>query len=267
MLDALVPWQPVWPLIALFALVALCYARGFWRCGKAGDLPAALSFGVGLVSMYVVMQTQFDYYARYMFFVHRAQHLVLHHLGPFLIALAMPSRLLAAGAPGWLLHGWRAVTGWKPVWFAYRIVQQPVVAGLLFVGLIGLWLTPVVHFGAMLDIRRYWLMNLSMAVDGLLFWWMILDPRPPGATAVTRGVGARMLVLLAIMPPQIIIGAWITFSPEVIYQVYAVCGRAWPVAPLVDQQLGGLITWIPAAMMSVLATLVLLSMYFRQIRE
>jgi putative membrane protein len=44
-----------------------------------------------------------------------------------------------------------------------------------------------------------------------------------------------------------------------LYDVYDVCGRAWAIDPLTDQELGGLLTWIPAAMMSVVGSLVVLS--------
>lgn len=261
-LDFLKPYDAQWWLIALFALALALYLRGLAHRGRVADVPGAVAFLLGLAAMYATMQTQFDYYAQYMFFIHRIQHLVLHHLGPLLIALAAPSTVLAAGTPAPLrAFGGRLVDS-APVRLIYRVLQQPVIAGILFVGLIGYWLIPSVHFDAMLSARLYWLMNLSMAVDGLLFWWFMLDPRPPGATPVTRRVGLRVLVLWAVMVPQIAIGAWIALSPDIIFDVYAVCGRAWPVSPLLDQQLGGLITWIPAAMMSVLATLILLRFSF-----
>lgn len=260
---SLTPWEPLWPLIAAFAAVLLCYLRGLARRQRLADVPGALGFLVGLVAMYAVMQTRFDYYAQYMFFIHRLQHLVLHHLGPFLIALSVPSPVLAAGLPARLRPALRRFAAGVPSSGPYRFLQHPIVAGVLFTGLVGFWLIPAVHFDAMLSARLYWLMNLSMAVDGLLFWWFMLDPRPPGATPVTRGVGLRILVLWAVMLPQILLGAWIALSPEILFDIYAVCGRAWPISPLLDQQLGGLITWIPAAMMSVLATLVLLRFAFR----
>ena len=266
MLTFLTPWDTQWWLIALFALVAGLYGRGLYRRRRWKDLPAAIAFLVGLVAMYAVMQTRLDYYSQYMFFVHRLQHLILHHLGPFLIALACPAAVLAAGAPRWLNAGGRALVNSPPVALLYRTLQQPIIAGVLFVGLIYFWLWPSVHFDAMLSRQLYWVMNLSMAVDGLLFWWFMLDPRPPGATPVTRGIGLRVFVLWAVMPPQIILGAYIALSPQTVFDVYAVCGRAWPMSPITDQQLGGLITWIPAAMMSVLATLVLIRFYFRNER-
>lgn len=262
----LTPWEPLYWLIAVFALIAGLYLRGLVRRRRARDALPAVAFFLGLGSMYAVMQTHIDYYAQYMFFIHRAQHLILHHLGPFLIALSMPTAILAAGSPAWLKRGVNGLAALPPVAWAYRFVQHPVISALLFVGLIYFWLTPSIHFTAMLSARDYWLMNLSMAVDGLLFWWFMMDPRAPGATRTTYSIGLRIIVLWAVMPPQIVLGAYIALAPDAVYDVYAVCGRAFPISPIVDQQLGGLITWIPAAMMSVVATLILLRFGFRHER-
>jgi putative membrane protein len=66
---------------------------------------------------------------------------------------------------------------------------------------------------------------------------------------------------------QIIIGAYIGLSKHVLYDVYAVCGRAWPISPLTDQTIGGLTTWIPAAMMSVIAIILVIRMWMRQSKK
>lgn len=266
-LSFLAPYEALWWLIVLFALIAAIYIRGLVRRRRVDDIPGAVAFLIGLGAMYFVMQTRFDYYAQFMFFMHRIQHLVLHHVGPFLIALAMPSAVLSTGAPGPLRKLGRGIGESTPFRLLYRIVQQPVIAAILFAGLILLWLTPAIHFDAMLNPYLYWVMNLSMAVDGVLFWWFMLDPRRPGATPLTRSIGLRILVLWAVMPPQIAIGAYIALSPDMIYDIYKICGRAWPISPLLDQQIGGLVTWIPAAMMSALANLVLLRFAFRHERE
>jgi putative membrane protein len=127
----------------------------------------------------------------------------------------------------------------------------------LFVGLIYFWLVPEIHFDAMLSADLYQVMNWSMALDGLLFWWLILDRRSPKQGGL--GYGKRIAILLAVIPPQIALGAYIVFSKEVIFDVYEVCGRAWPLNPLDDQRMGGLVTWVPATMMSVIGVLIILS--------
>jgi putative membrane protein len=58
--------------------------------------------------------------------------------------------------------------------------------------------------------------------------------------------------------PQQLLGAYLTLSGRVIYDVYEVCGRAWPISPMADQIYGGVITWIPASMMSVLGLVLVL---------
>jgi len=64
---------------------------------------------------------------------------------------------------------------------------------------------------------------------------------------------------------QIVVGAYIALSKHVLYDVYSVCGRAWPISPLTDQTIGGLTTWIPAAMMSVVGILLVIRMWMKQV--
>jgi len=258
MLEFLAPWQ-----LDPFAVLGLLLGVGLYGAGVArGARPspwAALAYVSGVLVMYAVMNTRLDYYAQYLFTAHRAQHLVLHHVGPFLIALSNP------------LAVWRSAMGGRatiPRWLraVYRLFQNPVVAPLLFVGLIWFWLTPAVHFDAMLSHRLYLLMNWSMALDGLLFWWLMLIPRGPGHL-VDLGYGTRVLIMVLVMFPQIAIGAYIALGPPDLYDVYSVCGRAFPLSPAQDQLYGGLLTWIPAAMMSVLGAVIVLGRWIRDDAE
>ncbi|MCR9187528.1 MAG: cytochrome c oxidase assembly protein [Alteromonadaceae bacterium] len=213
-----------------------------------------VTFTLGVMLCYAVMQTRFDYYSQYMFFVHRGQHLILHHLGPILIALSNPLPVMRF----WYQKISPSVRYWlQPLGWIYRLLQQPLLASFLFVGLIYFWLWPPIHFDAMLSRQLYWIMNWSMLLDGLLFWWLIFDPRSPAVTNAL-GYGKRILLLALVAIPQMILGAWIVFSRGMVYDVYEVCGRAWPMPPETDQLLGGLLTWIPPAMMSILGILIVL---------
>ncbi len=263
----LLPWE-FYPAVVLFCGgLAWLYIRGWRRCrhsARPAGYAALVSFLTGLGLVYLVMHTYLDYLAQHMFWIHRVQHLVLHHLGPFLMLLAGPWEVLRAGLPVSARARWLpALARNRPLRLLYRGVQYPLVAPLLFVGLIYFWLLPEVHFGAMLSATRYQLMNWSMLLDGLLFWWLIFDSRP--ASAVGRlGYGGRIVILSLVVPPQILIGAHMALATESLYPVYNVCGRAWPISPLTDQQIGGLVTWIPSSMMSVLAMLVLLRRWMRE---
>lgn len=265
----LAPWDFSPTILAASLLFCGLYIAGMRSCRRAGSAAGFwrnASFFAGVVLAYAVLQTHFDYYAQHMFWIHRLQHLVLHHLAPFLIMLSVPQAVMASGIPAYLRR--RLVPLWRnlAVQAVYRFIQQPFVAAFFFVGLIYYWLIPSVHFKAMLDASLYNLMNWSMLLDGLLFWWLILDPRSPAEGART-GFGTRLLLLWLIMIPQLLLGSYIGLSSSDLYTVYAICGRIWPISPIADQHIGGLITWIPSCMMSVVAALIVFGRWTRHGRE
>ncbi|MGH8686248.1 MAG: cytochrome c oxidase assembly protein [Burkholderiales bacterium] len=263
------PWEFSPAVFALCAGSAVLYVAGLTRTPRAerphGARTLAFLLGCGLV--YFVMQTRFDFLSQHMFFVHRIQHLVLHHLGPFLVALSQPLPTLARGLPAgfadrYLVPVWRhAVTR-----ATYRVLQNALVAPVLFVGLIFFWLEPAVHFDAMLSAPRYALMNWSMLLDGLLFWALLFDPRTREQGAPV-GLGLRIWLALLAIPPQIWLGAHIALADHDIFDVYAICGRVWDFTAREDQGIGGIMIWIPASMMHVAAVLILIGRWMRADRD
>lgn len=259
----LLPWEFSPAMLVLCLGGAMLYTRGLRTPGhgRGEHLARRLAFYIGCGLIYFVTQTRFDYLSQHMFFIHRLQHLVLHHLGPFLVAIARPGPVLLRALPAEFAKRTLAPLARHPVFrYAYRTVQNPLVAPVLFVGLIFFWLTPDIHFNAMLSDRLYWIMNWSMLLDGLLFWFLMLDPRSPQEGALL-GYGMRMAIQCIAILPQIALGAYIALDGRLFYDVYGICGRAWDINPGTDQTMGGLITWIPASMMHVIAFLVLLGLW------
>jgi len=251
-----VPWDFSWAQY----LAASCALFWYWR-GVALSAPEArprlwrrIVFVLGVGALYAVLQTRFEYMAQHMFFLNRVQHVVMHHLGPFLVALAWPGAAIRRGMPARV----RRIAENRSLAALVRMLQQPVLAPILFVGLFFLWLIPSVHFRAMLDPRLYALMNWSMVLDGLLFWSLVLDPRPKPPARIS--FGARAALSFAVMFPQILLGAIITFSQSDLYPYYDLCGRLYPsISALYDQHVGGIVSWIPPAMMSVAGVLLVLN--------
>ena len=252
------PWDFSWGwyLAATFGL--WWYAAGLMRL-EPGERPAwwrTVAYVAGVLTVYAVLQTHFEYLAEHMFFLNRVQHVVMHHVGPFLIVLAWPGDVLRRGMPAFLTP----LVDARPVRAAIRVLQQPVLAAVLFVGLVALWLIPPVHFRAMIDPNLYQVMNWSMVLDGLLFWSLVLDPRskPPARVSF----GGRIAMTLAVVPPQLLIGAILAFTTHDIYSFYAWCGRIYPsIDAISDQQLGGANIWIPPAMMSGIGLLLVLNAF------
>lgn len=153
----------------------------------------------------------------------------------------------------------RMVSERKPLQYLVDVLLHPVVAVILFVGLNIFWLLPSIHFIAMLDWRVYRLMNWSMVLNGLIFWMGVLDSHSRWSP------GSRIAMMLAVVPPQILTGALIFFTPHDLYPIYILCGRAFTgMSSITDQQIGGLILWIHGAMMSVIGILIVIHKELKQ---
>ncbi len=258
-LQWLVPWEFSPTLLVTFAVSSVLFARGV-RHQHVGRTRQIL-FWTGMVILYLSMHTRLDYYAERMFFVHRAQHVVLHHLAPLLIMAAYPGSVMRAGMPlAWrtALHRFRHTPGGRALTW---LLTNPFLVGLAFVLLVLVWLVPGIQFYAMLDWKLYRLMNWSVVISGILYWNLLLDRRPSPPAALSPGM--RVLSPIITMTPQIIAGAVLTFSERDFYPVYDVCGRALNFSAQFDQNLGGLILWIPAGVIEAIGGVVALRTLMR----
>jgi putative membrane protein len=254
MLRALLPWEFSPATVAVIMLVAVLFARGATASGAPPGRGRAVAFYAGLALIYAALQTQWDYYASHMFFVHRLQHFALHDVGPFLLAFSAPAATLVRGTPISVRDVLRPLKGVTRR--VARFVFDPVTATVMFVASLCFWVWPPVHFYAMVSNWVYALMNWTVVLLDLPFWWLILDPRPYPAARLGQGI--RILMLVFVMAPMILTGAIISLVRHDIYPVYQICGRFFPISPLVDQQIGGLIIWIPGSLLTVFAALVCL---------
>ena len=248
------PWEFSWVEYLATALSLAWFFRGLRALPKAEHPPLWRSacFVAGVLSFYIVLQTHLDYYAQHMFFVHRWAHFVLHHAGAFLIALGASGPVLRAGMPDFL----KPVINAKPVRRAMDFLQHPAVAPVLFVGLLYFWLTPSIHTVVMLNRNLYDVMNWTMAVDGIMFWSLVLDARPKPPARLSPLIRGLMILLIEL--PQMVLGAILSLSMTDFYPVYTICGRALDFTALSDQHYGGLIIWLPGTLTSFAAMIIVL---------
>lgn len=253
------PWEPSPTLVAIFIVTSLLYAAGARRRHVSAVRQGA--FWVGLAMLYVSLHTRVDYYAEHEFFIHRIQHLVLHHLAPLVLMASYPGAVLLAGVPRRWRAPYRAALRRPPARALIALVTQPALVTVLFIASVLVWLIPSVQFVAMLDWRIYQFMNWSVTVTGLLYWWLLLDRRPSPPARMSAGM--RVLSPVITMSPQILAGAIITFTQHDIYPIFDICGRAMTFPALVDQSIGGLIMWVPAALLEAIGGLLALRNWMR----
>lgn len=234
----------------------LWYFRGLRRV-SAGQRPGGFRQGcflIGVLAIYAVLQTHFEYLSQHLFSLNRVQAVTLGMAAPFLIGIAWMRDVLGQGAPARItaLCRSRAISG------ILRLLRQPLAAAALYLLATNLWLIPSVHFAAMINPALYAVMNLSCLLGGLNFWLLVLDPRPPPLARLSF-IGRAALGFL-VMFPQVAISAYIALTPRDLYAFYTLCGRIFPaISPAYDQMLGGMIQWIPPGMMNVAAMILALN--------
>ncbi|HVE20574.1 MAG TPA: cytochrome c oxidase assembly protein [Acidocella sp.] len=234
-------------------LTLLWYLRGLSRTApphRPGPVRRGF-FLAGLTGIYFVLQTHFEYMAQHMFFLNRIQAVTLGMVAPFCIAIGWMPDVLRRGAPSWLSRACGALAATR----AARFFSHLIPAMAVFLVTTDFWLIPAVHFAAMINPTLYAAMNLSCLAGGLLFWLVVLDPRPkpPARFSYLARGAAGFLVMF----PQIAISSYIALTSRDLYSFYTLCGRLFPnISPAYDQMLGGLIQWIPPGMMNTAALII-----------
>ncbi|OXR50559.1 hypothetical protein PuT2_01440 [Pusillimonas sp. T2] len=256
----LVPWEFSPALVLMFVVGIVLFIRGT----REHRISAARQwlFWLGIVVLYLSLHTRIDYYAERLFFAHRLQHLVLHHLGPLLIMGAYPGQVMRAGLP-MPLRLWLKNFRLTPLGrFTEAVLTNKILVPFMFVFLVVIWLIPSVQFYSMLDWRLYRFMNWSVVISGFLYWNLILDRRPSPPAVLSPG--ARILSPVITMVPQMVVGAVITFTEYDLYPIFDLCGRAIPgMSAVTDQAIGGLTMWILAGFVEVFGLLFALGTLMR----
>jgi len=124
--------------------------------------------------------------------------------------------------------------------FPLRRLGSPPLAALVGAHAVILWLwhAPGPYAWGLASVPAYWLMQLSLLGSAWLLWRVILAPATPP--------GAALLALVATIGQMGLLGALIAFAPQPVYWVHFAAAAAWGVSPLADQQLAGLLMWVPA---------------------
>jgi putative membrane protein len=264
LLKWIVPWEFSWVLLTCFVVASVLYLRGCRR--RPVRFASKLTFWSGMAIIYLSLHTYLDYYAEHEFFMHRIQQLLLHHIAPLLIVAAYPSAVLRAGLPlAWRVRVLRPLQRSWPWRLVFGVLWNPTVATLLFIAFILIWLVPDLQTLAMLDWRIYRFMNWSMLVSGFAYWSLVLDHRPHPPGRMTAGL--RVLSPAITMTPQIVAGAIVTFSKTDLYPIFEICGRAFTLNVLTGQLIGGVIIWVPSALVESIGGLMALRLWLRLSRN
>jgi putative membrane protein len=258
---------PVATALGLLALLALLYATGvreLWRRGGrgAGVRPwRAAAFAAGVLAVAVALAPPLDRLAHELFSVHMVQHLLLVLVGAPLLALgrplapvlwALPPELRRRAGP--LVRGGRALAA-RPVW--------PLATLLLHAAVVWAWHAPAPYGAALGSAALHGAEHATMFGTALLFWSAVVASGAHGRLGQT----AAVLVVFGTAVQSGGLGALLTFAPSPLYAGHEAAAAARGVDALADQQLAGLLMWIPGGLVYVGAAALLLLLGLRAVER
>jgi cytochrome c oxidase assembly factor CtaG len=256
-------WNLDLPILIPAALAAFFYARGLheWkdRHRKHPWWRTALYY-VGLSTLVLAMVSPIDSLGSHHFFMHMTQHELIMLVGVPLVLLGAPTTPVLRGMPKWLRLGLVAgLAGDDIARSVWRFLTHPLVALTLYTVVLIAWhMLPGWYNAAVQNEAIHYLQHLSFAGTAFLFWWNVIDPAPLRAS---MGYLLRMVYVLAAATAQSIVAALLTLADEPIYDVYVDARRIFDLSPLSDQELGGLIMWVPGQLLHLIVIGVLFGVW------
>lgn len=256
-------WNTDLAVLVPLGLAGGLYAAGLFRLWRHSRVGAgirrreAAAFAAGWLTLFIALVSPLDALGGELFAAHMVQHEAM-------MLVAAPFLVAGKVFPAWL---WGLPAGWRksvdslarsrPPAALWAFCTQPLAAWLLHALILWGWHIPFLFQAALRHNGVHILQHLGFLVSALLFWWTMVERR--------HGIAGWLLGAFYIFTTAIhtgILGALLTFATSPWYPIYAATAPAWGFSPVEDQQLGGLIMWVPASLPYVAAALWKLSALF-----
>jgi cytochrome c oxidase assembly factor CtaG len=262
----LIGWTAEASTLIPLAIAFFWYTAGVQRAiaeGKAKAISPArlIAFAGGMIVMAIALQSPIDIISEDLFSVHMIQHLLLMLAAPPLFVWsdcpivflrALPRRARKAVA-----HFWAR----SAVSRTYHGLTHPVAVWGAFCGAFVFWHAPRPYEWALADNRVHIVEHLSFFVTSLAFWSIVL---PPNIRRRRLQHGPTLLLVVSTAVLGGLPGALMIFAPRPLYPVHAAGVARWGLTLMQDQQIAGLIMWIPAGAAYVLAATLVFLQWLRE---
>jgi putative membrane protein len=253
-------WWKSWswePLILLnLGLAGWLYGAGVYKLWKKAGVGRGISrkqaaaFGGGLLALFMALISPLDGMSGELSSAHMVQHMMLMNVAAPLLVLGAPGLVCMWAFPLKWRNAFRRWTGmlesWRSPWY---LLWQPLLMWGLYGFTLWVWHLPGFYQAAL---RNQWVhdfQHLTFLLTSCLFWRVLLDPI--SRYRLSRGVGVIYLFTTSLHAT--VLGVFMALAPGVWYPDYETTTAAWNLTALEDQQLAGLIMWMPACMIYALA--------------
>ena len=261
-------WNFAGWLVALLVLSALAYAVGLRRLWRKAGGPRGVSarqagcFAGGWITLVVALVSPVDAFGAHLFSMHMVQHELLMVVAAPLLVLGRPLATWTwALSPAQRRPVGRlfATRGWSGPWSA---LTDPLGAFALHALALWAWHLPVAFDTALAHEGWHIAQHLSFLGTALFFWWSVLGHDPRGR----YGPGHSAASLFLTMMHTGALGALLSLAPRPWYEPYVATTLALGLDAAQDQQLGGLVMWVPAGLAYVVAALWVLGRMLTRVR-
>jgi len=246
------------------ALSAWLYGRGLrrmWRDEHGAGVKRweAACYAAGWFALFVALVSPLHPWGRVLFAAHMTQHEILMLVAAPLLVLGRPILVwLKALPPAWAASLGRLAN--RPWWLAtWRTISNPFAAWLIHAAALWIWHVPALFQATIDNDVVHTLQHGSFLGSALLFWWAVMQGRQ---RAVMFGMAVLYMFTTAMHSG--LLGVLITFADTLVYPAYRDTTQSWGLTPLQDQQLGGLIMWIPAGIVYIIAGLAFMAGWLRE---
>lgn len=243
-------------LILGLALAAWVYATGAREWRSRVRPPLGLSraeracFWFGWASLGAALLSPIDAWGHVLFAAHMAQHELLMLAAAPLLVLGRPWVALMFALPRDEAR-WLARRFLRPsIVRVLRALGNPVLAWSVHAAALWVWHVPALFQATQVHRWVHDLQHVSFFGSALWFWWALWQTRPGWS-----GGAAALLYLFTTMVHTGVLGALLLFAEQPLYPIYGMRAETWSLSPLEDQQLGGLIMWVPAGLVYIAAAL------------
>ena len=255
----------VWLVLGLIVppvLYALGLTRLWRRAGLGRGVPVwrAVTFFGGMTVLALAL-TALDALADESFAWHMFQHLLLITVAAPLLVVGSPLYVSAWALPlAWrrgLARSWHAAPLLRSLGAA---LSHPVSVWVIATAVFWLWHVPRFYEAAVADERLHAVEHFTFLVTSAAFWWAVLVPQ--GRRALGRGAGVVYLFAAALQGS--LLGVLLVFARAPLYPGYARTALAENRDPLSDQQLAGLVMWVPSGVIYVALAAVFFVQWLRE---
>jgi cytochrome c oxidase assembly factor CtaG len=252
-------------VVASLVLMAGLFAVGLWRLRREAPgrrFPRTweqLCFVGGWLALFIALVSPLHAWGSVLFSAHMTQHEILMLVAAPLLVLGRPLVVFLWAFPVEWSRRIGNLAKVPTISRAWHYLTIPFVAWLVHAVALWTWHVPLLFEAVLHNEWVHTLQHLSFLISALLFWWALIHG-PQGA----MGYGAALLYLFTTSIHSGALGALLTVARSVWYPSYIGLTSSWGMTPLEDQQLGGLIMWIPAGLVYVIAGLALFAGWLRE---